>query len=182
MKRITVIFLFLFLILTARTFSEDIPPTFALVNFSVNSMSPQGYWKDAFTAAPTFSLSVQYPAKVLQLYLGGRIDFSMLNGKEFNDIYMQIFSLNIIASYNFLEFGNGVLYVGAGLGVNFEELQFGEGEEDAILGGVKLDCGLRKQISETLLITINLGYTYIPDTPFLTFGVGLSYSFSKFSK
>lgn len=182
MKRITIVFLFLFLILTANTFSDDIPPTFALINFSVNSMSPQGYWKDAFTAAPTFTLSVQYPAKVLQLYLGGRIEFSMLNGKEFNDVYMQIFSLNVIASYNILEFGKGILYVGAGFGVNFEELQFGEGEEDAVLGGLKLDCGVRKQISESLLMTINLGYTYIPDTPFITFGVGLSYSFSKFSK
>ena len=181
MKRLVLILAIVFILFTVKGYGYDVPPTFALMNLTVNMLNPVGFWDEAFSPSPSFSFTLQYPARVLNLYLGGRIDFCSLNGENFKDVYLQIFSLNAIASYNYLEYNNFQFYAGGGLGVYFEELEFGDGSEDAVLGGIKVLTGLRSRISTNMLMNAEIGYTYIADSPYITFGVGLAYSFSSFS-
>ncbi|MDD3627585.1 MAG: hypothetical protein PHV06_09730 [bacterium] len=179
MKRLVFLFLFLGMISMSTVQAYEMPPTFALINLNIGTINPVGFWKDAFTTAPYFSLSIQYPAKVMNLYLGGKVDFTTMNGEEFRDVYFQLFSVYGYASYNLVEFQDFSMYVNGGLGINFQEIEFGDGKDEAILGGLKFDVGFRKQAAKNLFLNLNINYTYIPDTPFLNIGVGISYSFGN---
>lgn len=183
MKKNFIILLFLILIsFTIPLAAEDIPPTFALATVNINTINPVGYWDSAFSPSWHVAIDLQYPTKLMNLYLGGKIEFTQLGGQTYRDVTLQLFSLNFVGTYKILDFETGFFYTGGGLGVNFEEIQSGDAQEDAVLGSVKLDFGVRKRIEESWLLTVNLNYTYIPDSPYLTLGFGITYFFDKFNK
>ncbi|HDS08701.1 MAG TPA: hypothetical protein ENN73_00610, partial [Firmicutes bacterium] len=158
-KTIFILLVSLIFLLPAFSYYE-VPPTYAMIILNLGTINPVGLWKEAFSPAPYFSLSIQYPAKVMNLYIGGKIDFTTMNGKEYRDVFFQLFSIYGYVSYNLIELEDLILYINGGLGINFEEIQFGDGTDEAILGGFKFDIGARKRAGKNLFLNLNLNYTY----------------------
>lgn len=177
------ILIFVIILISFMGFSaaaEDIPPSFALTSFTVSSISPMGTWKDAFSPSYHLSFDLQYPARIINLYFGGKVEYTKLAGDKYPEVECSMFNINFLILYKILDFDTGSLFLTTGTGINFQQIAIEDASEDAVLGSFKAGASVKKQIAGEWLMTINSEYTYIPDSPYFTIGFGISYFFSKF--